>query len=106
MIKKGIIRGFSALVDYELIENSIKAYFQIKADDSLMEDVAKKIARQSQIITSYRVIGEYDIMCEGLFASMKELQGFIDNELKMEGILKSNVHLVMGTYKSCPWIGI
>jgi len=104
--ERKIILGFSALVNIPAIENSIKAYIYIKADTNKIEDVAQKLMKNKRILTLYRIIGEYDLLCEGLFLSMKELQEFVDSDLKTEGIIKAVTHVVAKGYKINPWIGL
>ncbi|MVT13346.1 MAG: winged helix-turn-helix transcriptional regulator [Euryarchaeota archaeon] len=104
--ERKIILGFSALINIPAIENSIKAYIYLKVDQNSIEDVAQKLIKNKRVLTLYRIIGEYDLMCEGLFLSMKELQEFVDTDLKTEGILKAVTHVVAKGYKINPWIGL
>ncbi len=104
--ERKIILGFSVLVNIPAVENSIKAYTYIKVEPDKIENVAESIAKNSRIISLYRVVGEYDLLAEGLFLSMKELQEFIDTDLKREGIKQQVTHVVAKGYKSNPWIGL
>ncbi|MGB9815807.1 MAG: Lrp/AsnC family transcriptional regulator [Thermoplasmata archaeon] len=104
--ERKIILGFSALINIPAIENSIKAYIYLKVDQNNIEEVAQKLVKNKRVLTLYRIIGEYDLMCEGLFLSMKELQEFVDTDLKTEGILKAVTHVVAKGYKINPWIGL
>jgi Lrp/AsnC family transcriptional regulator for asnA, asnC and gidA len=106
LMESGILRGSSALVNFELIENCVKTFILIKVENTELERIVKNLAENRRIITIYRIAGEYDLICEGLFTSMGELQRFVDKDLLMDGIKKTDTQLVMGVYKRCPWLGI
>lgn len=104
--KKGIITGFSVLINCPALENSIKSFIHIKVGQNDVDKVASKLERHPRVITLYRILGEYDLICEALFMSMKEMQDFMDQEMKAEGIESSVTYVVAKAYKSCPWIGV
>jgi Lrp/AsnC family transcriptional regulator for asnA, asnC and gidA len=102
---KGIIRGFSIYIDYRLIENTVKAYIHIKVQSDLIDKIIKKIGVHKRVIALYRVTGMYDLLCVSLFVGMPELQDFIDNYLKMEGVREIETQIIMTAYKGVPWTG-
>lgn len=104
--RKGIITGFSVLLNCLALENSIKAFIHIKVGPNEVDDVANSLSTHPRVITLYRVLGEFDLICEALFMSMKEMQDFMDNEMKAKGIESSVTYVVAKSYKSCPWIGV
>ena len=104
--KKGIITGFSALINCPALENSIKGFIHIKVGPNDVDKVANKLKGHPRVITLYRVLGEYDLMCEALFMSMKEMQDFMDKQMKADGIESSVTYVVAKAYKHCPWIGV
>lgn len=105
LVDKGIIRGFSIFIDYRLIENTVKAYIHIKAQSDLIDKLVKKIGAHKRVIALYRVTGMYDLLCVSLFVGMPELQDFIDNYLKMEGVREIDTQIIMTAYKGVPWTG-
>jgi len=106
MEEKGIIRGYAALVNCYGVENSVKAFIYLKVDRKHIDDVANTLKKENRLITLYRILGDYDLLCECLFLSMQELQDFVDNKLSMEGIISSVTHVVASAYKPCEWVGI
>lgn len=104
--KKGIITGFSALINCPALENSIKGFIQIKVGPNEVDKIAESLKNHPRVITLYRVLGEFDLICEALFMSMKEMQDFMDNEMKTKGIESSVTYVVAKAYKPCPWIGV
>ena len=105
LVDKGIVKGFSAYIDYRLIENTVKAYIHIKVQSDLIDKVVKRIGEHRRVIALYRVTGEYDVLCVTLFVGMTELQEFIDSYLKMEGVREIQTQIIMTAYKGVPWTG-
>ncbi len=103
---KGIIKGYSALINCHAVENSIKAFVYIKVDKRYIDDIANELMKENRLITLYRILGEYDLLCECLFLSMKELQEFTDKKLKMDGVISTVTHVVSKAYRPCEWVGI
>ncbi len=106
LIEKNIILGFSVLINVPAIENSIKSYIELKVDQSKIDEVAKRLSLNPWIIAIYRINGEYDLLLEALFISMKEMQDFMDNDLKLEGIEKISTNVVTKGYKINKWYGL
>ncbi|ADD08474.1 Lrp/AsnC family transcriptional regulator [Candidatus Aciduliprofundum boonei] len=104
--EKGIIKGYSALINCHAVENSIKAFVYIKVDKRHIDEIANELMKENRLITLYRILGEYDLLCECLFLSMKELQEFTDKKLKMEGVITTVTHVVSRAYRPCEWVGI
>ncbi len=103
---KGIIKGYSAMINCHAVENSIKAFVYIKVDKRYLDSLANDLMKENRLITMYRILGEYDLLCECLFMNMKELQEFVDRKLKMEGVISTVTHVVSKAYVPCEWVGI
>jgi len=107
MIKGGIIKGFITLVECEEAKNCVKTFIRLKVNEGGMEGVARRISRNKNVVSMYRINNsEFNLLCEGIFRSIIELQKFIDKELKTEGISNFSVDSVVGSYKECLWTGI
>ena len=106
LVEKGIIMKFSIHINYRLVENTVKAYIQIKAATEKLDDVVKEIVEHNRVIAVYRVTGEYDLLVVTLFVGMTELQEFIDSYLKIEGVMETQTQIVMSALKGVPWTGI
>ncbi len=103
---KGIIKGYSALINCYAVENSIKAFIYLKVDKRYIDKIAEELKNENRLITLYRILGDYDLLCECLFLNMRELQEFEDKKLKRNEILSTVTHVVSKAYKSCEWVGI
>jgi len=106
MIEKGIIAGFSAYINYSLIENPVKAYIHLKCKTEKMNDIIEHISDHEMLVALYRVTGEYNLLCVTLFSSLTGLHEFIDYFLGMEGVIETNTQIVMKAHKGVPWTGI
>ncbi|MFQ6060148.1 MAG: Lrp/AsnC family transcriptional regulator [Thermoplasmata archaeon] len=104
--QKGIIKGYSTYIDYQLIENPVKAYVHLSVSSEHRDEVVKRICQHSRAVAVYRVTGEYEILCVMLFVDMSEMQNFIDSYLKMDGINEVKTQIVMSPYKGVPWTGV
>jgi len=104
--EKGIIKGYSALINCYAIENSIKAFIYLKVDKRYIDKISNELMQENRLITLYRIIGDYDLLCECLFLSMKELQEFEDKKLKRNEIISTVTHVVSKAYRPCDWVGI
>ena len=103
---KGIIKGYSTYIDYQLIENPVKAYVHIGVSSESRDEVVKKIVAHNRAVAVYRVTGDFEILCVMLFIDMSEMQMFIDSYLKIDGINKVITQIVMSPYKGVPWTGV
>lgn len=106
LVRKKIIIGFSALVDLQAVENSIKAYLKIKVDPERMEDVISRLENNISILSLYRRRGENEILAETLFLNMEAIQDFEDNLVKINGISGFETMIVSKAFRKNPWVGI
>jgi Lrp/AsnC family leucine-responsive transcriptional regulator len=103
---KGIIKGYSVYIDYQLIENPVKAYVHISVSGTHRDEVVKRICEHARAIAVYRVTGDHEILCVMLFVDMTELQGFLDSYLDVDGVRDVKAQIVMSPYKGVPWTGV
>jgi len=106
LAEKKLIRRFVPIINCDAIENCIKAFIRLKVDGVRLKDVADVLKGHKRVVSLYRVNDEFNLLCEGMFRSVIELQEFIDEQLHTDGILDSNVQMVIGSYKKCLWTGL
>ena len=106
LIKKKIIIGFSALVDLQAVENSIKVYMKIDVEPTEIENVAGVLDDNMNILSLYRRGGESQILGEALFLNMESLQDFEDSTPKIPGVIRVETMIVSKAYRKNPWVGI
>ncbi|MGP8337171.1 MAG: Lrp/AsnC family transcriptional regulator [Methanosarcinaceae archaeon] len=109
MIENEIIDGFILLLDCKETEKCVKAFISMKILDSNLQSVVDELLNDhnnDHIITMYRTNTRFNLLCEVMFMSIIDLQGFIDRCNKIEGVVDSDVKTVVGSYKKCRWTGI
>ncbi len=107
MAKNNVIEGFILLLNCEEAEKCVKAFISMEIADSNLHSVADELLKDhDRIIALYRTNTRFNLLCEVMFRSVIELQEFIDRCHKIEGVVDSDVKMVIGSYKKCLWTGI
>ncbi len=107
MTKNKVIGGFILLIDCKEAEKCVKAFISMEIADSDLQSVVDELLNDHErIIALYRTNTRFNLLCEVMFRSIIELQEFIDRYRKIEGIIDSDVKMVVGSYKKCLWTGI
>ena len=95
----GVIRRYSAILDYEKLGYELTAITEVIVSDGKMIDVCETIAKMSQATGVYNVTGDADIMVVGKFRSRKELSDFTKKLLTISHVQRTKTHLVLNTMK-------
>ncbi len=103
LLKDGIIERFSVVLDYHKLGRVIKAFIGLRVEPAKLRVIAEHLAKHADTQVVYRTSGDTDIVIEVIFEKMEDLNDFLDEELKLEGILGTIVTIVIGPYKRCPW---
>jgi DNA-binding Lrp family transcriptional regulator len=106
LIQCGIIRGFSVLLDYRRLGNTLKATIHLKISGSNLDKIASFLKKTKYSCGVYRVIGKYNLYAEIISENIEEFQTLIDILNEMENIEEVDYQIVSHSYKSCPWTGI
>jgi DNA-binding Lrp family transcriptional regulator len=103
LLKDGIIERFTVVLDYHKLGRVIKAFIGLRVEPAKLKAIAEHLANNADTQVVYRTSGDTDIITEVIFEKMEDLNDFLDEELKLEGILGTIVTIVIGPYKRCPW---
>lgn len=103
LLKNGIIERFTVVLDYRKLGRVIKAFIGLRVEPAKLRTIAEHLAKHPDTQVVYRTSGDIDIVTEVILEKMEDLNAFLDEELKLEGILGTIVTLVIGPYKRCPW---
>ncbi|MCX6648139.1 MAG: Lrp/AsnC family transcriptional regulator [Candidatus Bathyarchaeota archaeon] len=95
----GIIRRYSAILDYEKLGYELTAITEVTVSDGKMIEACETIAKMGQATGVYNVTGDADIMVVGKFRSRKELSDFTKKLLIIPHVLRTKTHLVLNTMK-------
>jgi len=99
MEESGIIRRYSAVLDYEKLGYELTAITEITISEGKMLDVGVEIAKLNQATAVYNVTGDADIMVVGKFRTRKELSDFTKGVLTIPHVVRTKTHLVLNTMK-------
>ncbi len=103
LFRDGIIERFTVVLDYHKLGRVIKAFIGLRVEPAKLKTIAEHLAKHPDTQVVYRTSGDTDIVTEVIFEKMEDLNSFLDEELKLEGILGTIVTIVIGPYKRCPW---
>lgn len=106
MQKDEIIRQFHVLINYDKIGNFIKAFIGLNVSPVKIPIIVEELMKYPDIQVIYRTTGGWDIFVEVVFKDMRELKWFIENKLNFEGIISTDVNVVITPYKRCPCTNI
>jgi DNA-binding Lrp family transcriptional regulator len=106
LVDRGYIRSFSALLDYKLMGNAVKAHVIAKVDKDSLDEVANNLKKSQNVHTLCQVIGEHNLLCELIFNNILELQEFTDNLSENDKVEDMEYYIVTRSFKTCPWSGL
>lgn len=106
LLKEGIIERFTVVLDYHKLGRIIKAFIGLRVQPAKLREIVDHLSKHPDIQVLYRTSGDTDIFAEVIFEQMEDLNTFLEEELKLEGILGTIVTIVIGPYKRCPWTGL
>lgn len=102
MEKRGVIRGYTALVDPMKLGYQITAVIQIRISSGNILEVQRRIAEDPRVFGVYDVTGEADSIVLARFRSRGELSRFIKKILAMEEVERTVTHVVLEVVKEDP----
>ncbi len=106
LLKEGIIERFTVVLNYQKLGRVIKAFIGLRVEPAKLKAIAEHLSKHPDTHVVYRTSGDTDILTEVILEKMEDLNTFLEEELKMEGILGTTVTIVIGPYKRCPWTGL
>lgn len=102
----GVIKGYTALVDYSKLGYQINAITLLQVDGAHIEEVEKILASEPNVRSVYDITGEYDVMIISTFEDMSKLDAFIKKLLKLPYVKKSVTNIAFRVVKESPHINI
>ena len=106
MLENGIIKKFNLLIDYRMIGKIVKAFIGLRVAPGMLNNVVSHLEENADVTVLYRTTGNDELFAEVVFKDMEELKTFREKELDLEGITYSEVTVVIGPYKRCPYSGL
>jgi DNA-binding Lrp family transcriptional regulator len=99
MENEGIIRGYSAILDYEKLGYELTVITELTVSKGKLLKVEREIAKMPNVCAVYDVTGLTDAMVIGKFRNRKELSDFTKSLLAMRYIERTNTHVILSTIK-------
>ena len=99
MRERGIIRGFSAVVDFQRLGYELTAVTEIIVSKGLLVEMEREIAKVPGVCAVYDVTGETDAIVISKCRNREELSRFTKGLLAMPFVERTNSHLVLTTVK-------
>ncbi|MCS7136240.1 MAG: Lrp/AsnC family transcriptional regulator [Nitrososphaerota archaeon] len=100
--KNGIIKGYTALIDYEKLGYEITAIIELTISKGKLLEVQRQVAEKSNVSNVYDVTGETDSIIVARFKNREELNKFVKWLLSIPYIERTLTHLVLGIVKEDP----
>ncbi|MDH5376071.1 MAG: Lrp/AsnC family transcriptional regulator [Candidatus Bathyarchaeota archaeon] len=99
MEKKGIIKGYSALLDHEKLGYELTVVSEITVSKGRLLEMENEIARLPNVCCVYDVTGLIDAIIVAKFKDREELGKFTKRLLAMPYVERTNTHVVLTTIK-------
>ena len=100
--KTGVIRKYSALVDYDLAGYVLDAIISLKIVKGKYKDVYEKIVADNCVVAAYDVTGETDSVLIAKFKNKQGLDRFLKKLQEYEFIEKTSTQIILNIVKEEP----
>jgi len=97
--RQKVIKGYTALLDYEKLGYDLTAIIEISAHKSKMIKVAKEISLIKNVCAVYDITGQHDITIVAKFKNRDELSKFIKKISSNPDIEKTITNVVLNIVK-------
>ena len=97
--ENGIIKGYTAVLDYEKLGLNVTAITEITTTGGKLAEVEKKLAQIPNAIAVYDVAGATDAIVVGKFRSTGELSKFTKSIQAIPNVSRTETHIVLSLVK-------
>ncbi len=97
--EKGVLKGYTALVDSDKLGYSLTAIIMVQAEGSHLTDVENEIAKTANVVAVYDITGNYDAVAIAKFKDRANLNVFIKNLLAMPHIKRTVTDIALNIIK-------
>lgn len=97
--ERGIIRDYSASIDYEKLGYQIVALIELTISKGEMIKVEEQIGNEPNVFAVYDITGTYDAIILARFKTRQELNELVKRINSYEYIVRTNTHLVLNIVK-------
>ncbi|MHA1155720.1 MAG: Lrp/AsnC family transcriptional regulator [Candidatus Heimdallarchaeota archaeon] len=97
--KEGIIKGYTAVVDYERLGLELTVITQLTFVKGKLFETEREISKIRGVCSVYDVTGKIDAIVTAKFKSRKEISEFAKKLLAMPFVDRTETHIVLNTIK-------
>lgn len=97
--KKGIIKGYTVIVDSVKLGYSLTALMLIQAEGSYLTHVENEIAKTANAIAVYDITGEYDAAVIAKFKDRASLNAYVKNLITIPQIKRTVTNVALNVIK-------
>lgn len=97
--KEGIIKGYTAVLDYEKLGLSVTAITSVTTVGGKLSEVEGKLAQMPQASAVYDVTGATDAIVLSKFKSTNELSKFTKTIQAIPNVYRTETHIVLSVVK-------
>jgi DNA-binding Lrp family transcriptional regulator len=105
LLERGIIKGFTALLNYPPDDRFLRAFLGIKVKPTHIDAISSILSKMKETCSVYKTLGKYNLICEAIFNDRSKFQEFFDKLQYMEGIVEVHYSIGSSAPKPCPWYG-
>ena len=99
MEEKGVLRGYTAIIDPVKVGYQLTAIILIQAEGKHLTEVESEIARVNNVISVYDITGEFDVAVIARFKDRFDMNKFIKALLKMPYVKRTVTNVVLNVVK-------
>lgn len=97
--KDGIIKKYSAIIDYDKIGYDIEVLIEIKISKGKLFMIEKKIASNPNVFAVYDTTGEYDATILARFRNRRNMDNFLKKIQTYDFVERTHTKLILNTIK-------
>jgi DNA-binding Lrp family transcriptional regulator len=97
--KEGIIKGYTAVLDYEQLGLTVTAITEIITTGGKLPEIETRLSQMPQASAVYDVAGPTDAIVIGKFRSTNELSKFAKSIQAIPNVNRTETHIVLSVVK-------
>ena len=97
--KKGILKGYTVIVDSAKLGYSLTALLLIHAEGSYLTHVENEIAKTANTVAVYDITGDYDVAVITRFKDRTSLNAYVKNLLAVPHIKRTVTNVALNIIK-------
>ena len=102
LAKKEIIKGYTALIDYDALDYELHVMINIKVSQGKAEAVEKKLFNNQHVTAIYNTTGDFDILVIARFKTRRSLDNYLKQIQAFEFVERTQTNLILNTIKEHP----